>query len=300
MFDDLDVVANMDCGRQEVRESSLASECKSQILSQMKNVTTALVQKDKSLSDLPSTFSRRSKLGISGRSGGLAAKALSWYRHFCKSYKKARHTEATVLDALVALQQKVRTGKGVCVFNAKRLRKQKHLRAKHSLVLQAKVKAGAGNQHDRKFGMADFCEVAFGEKDRKAHTRFHMVGQIAKHFNISRPMVSRMRTTVASSIMTKQMHLLARILSICRKSAPVMVATRHAWDETAQDIQVQLDDQQGPSRGTWKVMVQKLKITIKWTHCSFLMDLVGILVVCSLLLFNPRNKLTEKTIGSRQ
>ena len=268
MFDDVD---------QHVAEQECPQD--SQVASSLKRVNSALVRVDsKSRLELACTvgsYQKRKKLGFSGKEGGMAGKAMSWYRHFCKVHKKVRTTEASILDALVQLQQKVRTGNAATFFTLKRLKKRKDLKAKHSLVLQAKMKCGAGNRYARRFGMTDFLEVAFGEKSGKARDRFHLIGDIAKHFHVSPPTVRLMRTTVAASVMTKQMHLLSRLLALCRRSSPVVVSTRYAWDETAQDIQVQLEGNDASSRSAWKVVVQKLKVKLQWRERSMVLNLVG-------------------------
>lgn len=209
---------------------------------QLKHVSSALVQtsaRDLELARADPAFVRTKRLGLSGRHGGARAKALSWHMHFCKSYRKARHTEASILDALIQLQHKVRTGKSAATFVAKRVKRNKYLKAKNSLVLQAKLKCQThSNRFARRFGMADFLEVAFGEKNGQSKNRFLLEGQIAKHVGASRETTSLMRTSVAGSVMTKQMHVLARVLLLCRNNPPVCTATRHAWDETGQDIQV--------------------------------------------------------------
>ena len=199
-------------------------------------------------------------------------KALSWYRHFCKAKKKVFTTESSVLEALIELQKKQKTGKNNVTFNVKRLRRRdsKSQICKRSLVLQAKLKSGSGNQHCRRFSMTDFLEVSFGEKDTKKH--FHVASNIAKHFNMSAGMVNLMRTTVAASIVTKQIKVAARIFALCKAKPPTTVSVRHAWDETAQDIQVKLLGQSA-SRSAWKVMVQKLSILIFWEKTSISMDL---------------------------
>lgn len=202
----------------------------------------------------------------------LDAKALSWYRHFCKAKKKIHTDESTVLDALIELQKKHKTGKHSVAYNVKRLKRKKSGLCKRSLVLQAKMKVGGGNRFARQFSMLDFLEVAFGEKSAKKH--FHLVGNIAAHFNMSRETVGLMRTTVAASVMTKQVKTAARVFALCKRSPPVTVAVRHAWDETAQDINVNLLGE-ASSRSAWKVMVQKVSIMIFWSGCSLTMDLVS-------------------------
>ena len=199
--------------------------------------------------------------------------AFSWYRHYCKQKKKNYVDEASVLDALVHLQMKIKTGKHRVHYNMKRLKRRdaKSDLRKHSLVLQSKlkIKSGVGNRYVRQYGMTDFLEVAFGERNVKNH--FHLVGNIATHFHMDRGTVQIMRTTVAASVIAKQIMVGARILALCRANRPTFVAVRHAWDETAQDIQVKLADFDG-ARSAWKVMVQKLSMTVFWGETSLTMD----------------------------
>ena len=232
------------------------------------------------------TTSTRTKL-----SWKQCPKALSWYRHFCKARKKNHSTESSVLDALIELQKKHKTGKRSVVFNVKRLRRRdpKSEICKRSLVFQAKLKSGAGNQHVRRFSMTDFLEVAFGEKDNKKH--FHSTTNIAKHFNMSDSMVRMMRTTVAASVVTKQIKLAARMFALCKAKQPTTVSVRHAWDETAQDIQAKLTGASS-SRSAWKVMVQKVSVLIFWDTCTISMDFVSLCERFSkaLRLFFPESR----------
>jgi hypothetical protein len=218
---------------------------------------------------LPTHNSKKTKLDWR-----VCPKALSWYRHFCKAKKKIRTDESTVLDALIALQKKHKTGKHCVAYNVKRVKRRNRSSeiSKRSLVLQAKMKIGKGNRYSRQFSMTDFLEVAFGEKDAKNH--FRLVGHIATHFNMSRETVQLMRTTVAASVMTKQIQVAARVFALCKSNPPVTVAVRHAWDETAQDINVNLLGG-AASRSAWKVMVQKVSIMIFWNQTSLSMDLVS-------------------------
>ena len=225
--------------------------------------------------------------------------AFSWYRHYCKQKKKSYVDEASVLDALVHLQMKIKTGKHRVHYNMKRLKRRdaKSGFRKHSLVLQAKlkVKSGVGNRHVRQYGMTDFLEVAFGERNAKNH--FHLVGNIATHFNMDRSTVQIMRTTVAACVIAKQIMVGARILALCRANRPMCVAVRHAWDETAQDIQVKLAGFDG-ARSAWKVMVQKLSMTVFWDATSLTMDFVtGLPSGCRYVsMFYPKLKIENETI----
>ena len=135
------------------------------------------------------------------------------------------------------------------------------------------MKSGKGNRFSRHFSMVDFLEVAFGEKDTWSKDQFHSVGDIAKHFKISRKSVQIMRTTMAASVFAKQAQVAVRIWQLCRSHSPTMVAVRHAWDETAQDISVKLLGKE-TTRSAWKVMVQKLTINIFWEKNSLTFDLV--------------------------
>ena len=162
---------------------------------------------------LPTHNSKKTKLDWR-----VCPKALSWYRHFCKAKKKIRTDESTVLDALIALQKKHKTGKHCVAYNVKRVKRRNRSSeiSKRSLVLQAKMKIGKGNRYSRQFSMTDFLEVAFGEKDAKNH--FRLVGHIATHFNMSRETVQLMRTTVAASVMTKQIQVAARVFLRCARA----------------------------------------------------------------------------------
>lgn len=201
-------------------------------------------------------------------------RAWSWYLHYCKAHKKIRLDEMSVLDALVHLQKKSKTGKKSVVYNVKRLKRRSNDSvSKNSLVLQAKLKTGKGNRYESKFSMTDFLEVAFGERD--TDTRFHSTGNIAKHFNMSPATVRLMKTLVAASVIKKQIQVAASVFQLCRTHRPTTVAIRTAWDETAQDIQVKLLGAQDSSRSAWKIMVQKLTINIIWPSSSLSMDLVS-------------------------
>lgn len=206
------------------------------------------------------------------------AKAKSWYLHFCKSQKQRRTDETTILHALVQLQKRTKTGKRSAQINVKRLKRSRLSRGKggseysmSSLVLQSKMKPTGGNRFQNQFSIVDFLEVAFGEKDSKDH--FHLIGNIAKHFKLDRKTASIMRTTVAASVFSKQIHLGARLWQICNSRPPTTVAVRHAWDETAQDISVKLIGKER-TRSAWKVMVQKLSVTIFWMDSSLTFDFV--------------------------
>lgn len=211
--------------------------------------------------------------GVPLRGPNANPQAHSWFRHFCKARKKIRCDESKVLEALIALQKKQKTGKSCVQYNVKRLRRRNAGVSKRSLVLQAKMKCGKGNRFQRRFSMTDFLEVAFGEKDTKS--RFVALTDLAKHFRVSRDMVRLMRSTVAASVFTKQIYVCSRIWQLCKASPPGVVAVRHAWDETAQDIQVALTDQTAPTRSAWKIMVQKISVRIIWSDQSILLNLAA-------------------------
>lgn len=162
------------------------------------------------------------------------AKAKSWFLHFCKSQKRRRTDETTILHALVQLQKRTKTGKRSAQINIKRVKQSRRSRragdsvySMSSLVLQSKMKPTGGNRFQNQFSIVDFLEVAFGEKDSKDH--FHLIGGIARHFKLDRKTANIMRTTVATSVFSKQIHLGARLWQICNSRPPTTVAVRHAW-----------------------------------------------------------------------
>ena len=242
--------------------------------------SSQLVAADQTVFDV--IIPKRNKPNISGRKNG---KAMSWYRHWCKAHKKIRTDEMSVLDALVALQRKTKTGKKSVTYNLKRLKRRngKEKIQKNSLVLQAKMKTTtSGNRFVRQFSMMDFLETAFGEQDMKK--KFLSPSHIATHFNISEGTVRMMRTTVAASVMAKQVLVAVRIFQLCKKQQPVTIAVRHAWDETAQDINVCLLGS-AASRSAWKVMVQKVSMVIFWETTSLCFDLVTRFEKCFVFFF---------------
>mgnify|MGYP001823011581 CR=1 FL=1 len=209
------------------------------------------------------SFTRKGKLGFDPRASKEQARALAYYRLFCKTRKHAILNEANVLDLLLGLES--RTARARQSFQVVR---GKGPAKCWKLVMSAQVKSVRGNRGTRAYGPSRFLEVCWGEvadsqgPDEK--NRFSKVHDVAKHFGMSRTHVGRMIITTAAAVMSKQIYMLSQMLLLCRKEAPDLAASRLSFDETVQDISLHLEQASKSSRSAWQIMVAKLRLMLTW------------------------------------